>query len=290
MKYLLIIPVVLFCLSSQAKLKVPILKLEEAIKTGKIAANFNYLRKGKDHKRVLMSARNRTNRPIGVEVPCGTYFRSENQGWQDHLVTQTDTIIIKPKVVAYKSLTAFCCESGDGCPEKLSRFYLQKNPNKASIELCKLIERLQVFDYAAQRAIWQFFDKRSPNLIVGKDSSAVMALRSFVGNKLYLPIQVYQPAVYIKKVPSLLPVAFHNNGIYKLKNIETSDKVTIQLYSAETDELVNNIRHDRIFVQEKSLCLFMHDIKIGKLDPYDDYIVRISKNGVVQEEWLYETS
>ena len=290
MKNLLLISFLCFCLPSFAKKEVPVLNLEEAIRMQKISANFNYLRKGREHKRVLMTARNRTRKGLKVCVPTGTYFRSENPGWQDHLVTKSDTVFIKPLSVAYKSLTAFCCESGDGGPQKMSRFFLEKNPNSTSIELCKLIEDYGFHDYSAQRAIWQLFNRKTPNRIVGRDSTTVMVLRNFVGRVLDLPVDIYKPDVYIKSVSTRRPVAFHNKGIFRLKDVQTSDKIEIQLFSAETDELVNNVAHNRIFVQEKSLCLFMHDIKIGTLSPYEDYIVRVSKNGVVQEEWLYETS
>ena len=85
------------------------------------------------------------------------------------------------------------------------------------------------------------------------------------------------------------PTRFHNEEEYRIENVKTSDHFEIKIYSYEQDQLLSEAPYKSMLVQENELTRFIYNIQLATLQKNEKYIVRVMKNGVVHEEWLYKT-
>lgn len=291
MNRLLFIPLLLISLCSFASIPLETFSLQTALDKGVISASFNY-HSGPHHQRLAGALRNNSRQAVKIEVEPGTMFEAANPDWQNHVITKREQIILLPLKDTVAMFTAFCYERGDGGPDPGSPFKLIRAKNKNGTGLCKLIDSLGTTGYAAQTAIWQLWDKKTPNGIRGEHVDRVMLLRNFVGQALNMAVQQYKPNVYVKHVRTqrARPTQFHNAEEYRISDFSTSDNVEIKVFSYEQDQELANVPYRSMLVQENSLTKFIYDIKLGTLRKNEKYIVRVLKNGVVHEEWLYKTT
>lgn len=279
-----------FCTAS-ASISIESMSLEKALDTKGISGSFNYTH-GPNHERLVGVFRNRTKNGIEVDVPPGTMFKAAQTNWQNHVIAKRSRFRLLPGKDTVVYFTAFCFERGDAGPGANSPFTLIRKKFSAGNRLCEMLDSLNDTGYSAQTAIWQLYARQTPNRIYGENKDHVMLLRNYVGAVLHMPVQEYRPRVYIKNVHTspLRPTQFHTSTEYKLRDIKTSDQIEIKLFSYEQDQLLSNISYQTMLVQEKTLSRFIYGVKMGKLEPNNKYIVRVMKNGVVHEEWLYKTT
>lgn len=291
MNRLLFIPLLLISLCSFASIPLESISLEKALDKGIISAAFNY-KSGRHHQRLLGRMRNNTKQAINIEVAPGTMFQAARPDWQNHVITKREKITIGPKKDTAVMFTAFCFERGDGGPATMSPFKLIRSKNAAGVGLCNILDSLDETGYAAQTAIWQLYDNKTPNRICGEDVDRVMLLRNYVGRVLNMPVTQYVPNVYVKYVRTqrARPTTFHDEEEYRITDISTHDHIEVKVFSYEQDKLLANAPFKSILVQESNLTRFIYDIRLGTLQKNEKYIVRVLKNGVVHEEWLYKTT
>jgi hypothetical protein len=280
--------IILFPNAVMAANPIKTIDLEHALKDKIIDVEFTYTY-GPFHKSITTNLFNKSTESICLDVLPGTLLVSEKESYQNHLITKHDTIYLKPNIARCVLLSGMCCEPRDGCPSIGSKFYFTQNHRLELITLCQMIDSMQLNGYEAQTAIWSLADKRSPNDVIGEDSVMVMTLRNFVGIKLKKDVLPYKKSYYVKHVIALPTVMFNQSGIYDMDSLSFDDKISLELYDADTDLKIGAIKNERTYVQRSSLNLMLHNIQLLNLVSNTKYIIRLKKNGVVSKEWMYIT-
>jgi len=275
---------------------------QNALNQNKVSAYCNYQAGRKNHERLIITATNQTKKPVKIGIPAGTYYEASVSNWQDHIITKSDSVLLPPLSRKSISMTAFCCESHDAGPKRGGRFFLKENPEPKSLELCNILDSLNIMNYSAQTAVWALFSDRETSAIYGADSSTVMTLRTYLGGVLNKPIIPFNRGVYVKRVRvsggstnnvrtrlSPPPPTFHCGNQMKVDSISASDDIHLSLYSFETEEEVGKIAQESILLKGKNLSRYIYNISLPQMVADEVYLVRLMRNGVVFKEWMYET-
>ncbi|QLH46535.1 MAG: hypothetical protein HWD58_13435 [Bacteroidota bacterium] len=105
------------------------------------------------------------------------------------------------------------------------------------------------------------------------------------------PVTPFQRNDYVRQIPARMRPTEHylnEQGEWWIRNISYADKITLELVDWNTDRLIRSIQHERIYIQRGTLDLHLSAINLGFLANNTSYIVRIKKNGVILNEWMYE--
>lgn len=290
MKYIILNFVVWLILSFQSVRGIKHIKIEDAIQQHLIQPTISH-QTGPFYNKIQFEVQSLCKEIVVLTVHAGTHLMNEEQSAQNHLITRQDTMILSPLARRTKMFTGMCCEPTDHSPRVGSRYSITSNPIPHAVELCQLIDRLKAFEFDGQSAIWSLVRHDGINSVYGHDSQRVMTLRTFLHQSIGNPLIPFQRGEYVKQIPTRMrptEVYLNERGEWWIKNISYKDKITLELVDWNTDRLIRSIQHDRIYMQRSTLDLHLSAINLGHLANNTSYIVRIKKNGVILNEWMYE--
>lgn len=290
MKYTILNSVVWLILGLQPVHGIKLIKIEDAIQQHLIQPTISH-QTGPFYNKIQFDVQSLCNEILVLRVDAGTHLVNEDQHAQNHLITKNDTMVLFPRGRRTKMFTGMCCEPNDRGPRIGSRYSIASNPIPHSVELCQLIDRLKAFEYDGQCAIWSLVRHDGSSAVFGRDSQRVMILRTFLHQTIGNPLMPFQRSEYVKQIPARMRPTEHylnEQGEWWIKNISYKDNITLELVDWNTDHLIRSVQHERIYIQRGTLDLHLSAINLGLLANNTSYIVRIKKNGVILNEWMYE--
>lgn len=290
MKYTILNALVGVVFSIQQVYAIKCVKIEDAIQQNLIQSTISH-QAGSFYNKIQFEVQSLCNEIVVLRVDAGTHLVNEEERAQNHLITRQDTMVLVPLVRRTKMFTGMCCEPTDHGPRIGSRYTITSNPIPYSVELCHLIDSLNAFEYDGQCAIWSLVRHDGRSSVYGRDSQRVMALRMFLHRTIGNPVTPFQRNDYVRQIPARMRPTEHylnEQGEWWIRNISYADKITLELVDWNTDRLIRSIQHERIYIQRGTLDLHLSAINLGFLANNTSYIVRIKKNGVILNEWMYE--
>lgn len=231
---------------------------------------------------------NKSNQPQTVEIPSGYIFKSDNQDYQNYVVTQQFVINIPANKTHKELVKAFCCNATKGRPQNNMLFRHSDINDTKLKELCTQISKAQnpFSDHLVQSSIWAISNQHSPlPLLAEEDSEAEKNLKNTV-----FRITETTPTSF-KNFDDYLnndqnePTNLQPQSTEKYKvsiaielNFQTSEKayITSGIYEENGAEIYN-------FFRNKPLLQGKHQLKAEwnsqQIPEKKTYIVKTFKNG-----------
>lgn len=290
MKYIILNALVGVVLSIQQVHAIKYVTIEDAIQQNLIQSTISH-QAGSFYNKIQFDVQSLCKEKVVLTVHAGTHLVNEEERAQNHLITRQDTMVLAPLARRTKMFTGMCCEPADHSPRKGSAYTITSNPIPYAVELCQLIDSLKAFEYDGQCAIWSLVRHDGRSAVIGRDSQRVMALRIFLHQTIGNPVTPFQSNDYVRQIPVRMRPAvqyLNEQGEWWIRNLSYADKITLELVDWNSDQIIRAIQHERIYVQRGTLDMHLSAINLGLLTANTSYLVRIKKNGVILNEWMYE--
>lgn len=195
---------------------------------------------GYSGKALKISATNRTNYKLEIEVDEGTIFQSADEAEQDLMVTKEEVFVLHPRGKTVTSLFTMCIQSHNMSPAMGALFTFNRIAKGDLLKLAELINQQDYQNSSAQSAVWAITDGASIEEIYGSDTGMVRKLAEVVGPARNIPVSHFN----------------YTPRVHQITSIKTSmeclvpdyvDGVALRAYEKESGRMVRELFKDQSF-------------------------------------------
>ncbi len=176
-------------LCSNSKETIQNYTLEKAISSNAVFAHFDCNTNSVHYEKPLLAKiKNRTNVPIQIEIPAGTWFQAKNNKEQNIVTTRPRLIKLLSGAATSIALQGNCMEANDIAGSEGSQYVYK---GRVSLVLQRLIDYLtknKITANLGQQAVWCITDNKGLENIYDSDNAAAEKLRSKVSTLLNKPL------------------------------------------------------------------------------------------------------
>jgi hypothetical protein len=224
-----------FCLLSIIS-KANQMTLHHALQNGLIKINITSSG-GHSEKCIELNVQNNGNAPLNLCLEPGVILDNLDDQQQDIVVVKTLKIKLNSKQKIDTAVYGFCCQSGNGSPQKGQKFILGKKADSLMVKLCKYIDTHNIAPDRAQNAIWVISNKHTLASLGCANDTSLAALFKICNKKNNEPL----PWFYIgySKIPG---VVFSNLPCKVVLNFEYTKKTDKELTIAVYDRAGHKVK------------------------------------------------
>ncbi|MDW7695475.1 hypothetical protein R9C00_27190 [Flammeovirgaceae bacterium SG7u.111] len=129
---------------------------------------------------ILLKVTNVSNYRLNLKVEPGTMFQSDEDWWQNLVVTQEALLAAGPKRISQFGLFTMCTQSHNAAPSKGSGFSLGKKAEGPLLALAQTISENEYQSSTAQSAVWAVTSEGHMGNIYGRNPEMVKQLCEIV--------------------------------------------------------------------------------------------------------------